>query len=219
MSTTVTLNGINYAIPSVNEIGWGTELSSYLIALGSGAVLSLEGNNFPLLHDVNFGPNYGVVAPYFISAATNPAHSGLLRLANTDSINFRNSTNTADIPIQVVGNMVTIGGAPASTLLANNTQSGDYTLQLSDTYNTLIRMTSATLSTVTIPNDSSVAFPIGTNILISWNGIGPVAVAGASGVTVITPDTLFINKKYGKAVIMKTDVNYWEMEGNLEPST
>lgn len=98
-----------------------------------------------------------------------------------------------------------------------NTQVSDYTLQLTDAYNTLIRITKATPAVVTIPNDSTTNMPIGSAVLISWNGAGSVSVAGAVGVTVISPDSLTIGKQYGKITAMKTAANYWEIEGNLAP--
>jgi hypothetical protein len=108
-------------------------------------------------------------------------------------------------------------GTGSSAAIAINTQSSDYTLQISDAFNTLIRITSATAAVVTIPNDSTVNMPIGSAPLISWNGSGAVSVAPASGVTIITPDTLSINKQYGKITAIKTGPNYWEIEGNLAP--
>ncbi len=98
-----------------------------------------------------------------------------------------------------------------------NTQANDYMLQLSDAYNTLIRMTKATPTVLTIPNDSTVNMPIGSAVLIGWNGLGQVSIAGEVGVTVDTPDTYNIGKQFGKITAIKTGANHWEIEGNLEP--
>jgi hypothetical protein len=94
---------------------------------------------------------------------------------------------------------------------------GDYTLQLPDATGTLIRMTGAIPTAVTIPTDSTVNFPIGANVLVSWNGIGQVFVLAALGVTIDTPDSYNIGRQYGKITIIKTAANRWEIEGNLEP--
>jgi hypothetical protein len=78
-------------------------------------------------------------------------------------------------------------------------------------------MTSATPTNFILPNDSTVDMPIGTAILIGWDGDGQVTVAPAVGVTCDTPDTLTIAKKWGKIVVFKIAANYWQVEGNLTP--
>ena len=111
-----------------------------------------------------------------------------------------------------------VPGAGAPTALVLNTQAGDYTLQLTDASNTLIRITKASAALVTIPNDSTTDFPVGSAVLISWNGTGAVSIAGEAGVTIDTPDTLNIGKRYGKVTAIKVGANHWEIEGNLEPA-
>jgi len=98
-----------------------------------------------------------------------------------------------------------------------NTQPGDYMLQLSDAFNTLIRMTKATPTVLTIPNDTTANLPIGSAVLIGWNGLGQVSIAGEAGVTIDTPDSYNIGKQFGKITAIKTGANHWEIEGNLEP--
>ena len=100
MSKLVTYNGIVYSVPSTGEINWGVSLTAYLVALASGS-LTLQGGNFPLLADANIGPNFGIVSPYYKTTSANIAQSGQVRLSNSDSIEFRNAANTADIGITV----------------------------------------------------------------------------------------------------------------------
>ena len=110
MSKIVTLNGIQYSIPQTGEVGWGNGLTNYLVALSSG-VFSLDGGSMPLLSDLNIGPNFGLITPYVTSTSTNPALTGSIRLANTDFISWRNSTNTADLPLYLVGDALYFNGA------------------------------------------------------------------------------------------------------------
>lgn len=114
MSTNVTLNGIVYTIPTTGEVGWGSNLTSYLVALGSGGILSLAGGNFPLTADVNFGPNFGVKSPYFESGlvGTIPATQGVLRLDNTESVMWRNAANTGNLALSIVGDQLYFAGNP-----------------------------------------------------------------------------------------------------------
>ena len=108
-------------------------------------------------------------------------------------------------------------GPSASNIIRVIESATDYTPVLGDAYNTLVRMTSATPTNFILPNDSTVDMPIGTAILIGWDGDGAVTVAPAVGVTCDTPDTLTIAKKWGKIVVFKISANYWQVEGNLTP--
>jgi len=108
-------------------------------------------------------------------------------------------------------------GPVASQALTINTQASDYTIQLTDAYNTLIRITKGTPALVTIENDGVIDMPIGSCVLISWNGAGSVTIAPAVGVTVDSPDSLSIGKQFGKITAIKVGANHWEIEGNLAP--
>ena len=112
MSSIVTLNGIPYVIPDTGEVGWGQQVHNYLVAIGSGGVLTLEGGNFPLLNEVNFGPNYGIASPYFRSGLDPAATQGVLRLTNNESIMWRNSANTGNLTLNIVGDQLYFAGFP-----------------------------------------------------------------------------------------------------------
>lgn len=103
MSTTITLNEIPYIIPATGEVGWGENVSNYLLALPSG-MLTLSGGNFPLMHDANFGPTNGLISPYYKTTTSNLATAGQIRLGYTDTIQWRNSTNTNNITMGVDSN-------------------------------------------------------------------------------------------------------------------
>lgn len=101
MATTKTFNGSTYSIPANREPrGWGTSLSAFLIDVADNA-LSKTGGNFTLTADANFGATYGLTAKYFKSYSNNIAASGVLRLANTDKVAFRNNANGADLSLGV----------------------------------------------------------------------------------------------------------------------
>lgn len=95
MSTPVTYVGNAYSIPAYNDTGYAQgagNLSSYLIALATGG-LTLSGGSFPLTADANFGGSFGLVALYFKSVTATIATAGVVRLANTDLIEWRNAGN------------------------------------------------------------------------------------------------------------------------------
>ena len=100
MAVTVSFNGTNYSVPNNRDPkGWGTALTTYLVALGT--ALAKSGGNFTLTADVNFGANYGLIAVYYKSASADIATIGVFRLANNEGIAWRNAANSADLLLKV----------------------------------------------------------------------------------------------------------------------
>ncbi|SFJ66484.1 hypothetical protein SAMN02910435_02561 [Ruminococcaceae bacterium D5] len=70
--------------------------------------------------------------------------------------------------------------------------------------------------TITVPANSAVAFPIGTEVeLCRWN-TGTLSVAPASGVTLLSADNARkIDAKYGVACLKKINTDTWLLSGCL----
>lgn len=99
---------------------------------------------------------------------------------------------------------------------AINSQSGtSYTLVLGDAQY-CVEMNNAAANTLTVPPNASVAFPTGTTIIVRQMGAGQTEIVAGSGVTIRAPESLYIRKQYGQAVLHKRDTNEWCLEGNLE---
>lgn len=83
-----------------------------------------------------------------------------------------------------------VPGSQIDWTVVQNTQTGNYTLVLSDAAK-VIELNSATAVNLTVPLNSSVAFPIGTLIEILQLGAGQVTVvaAGGGGTTFSEPFT------------------------------
>ena len=97
-----------------------------------------------------------------------------------------------------------------------NVQTGtSYTLVLADAFK-LLTMSNAAANTLTVPPNSSVAFPVGTRIDIGQDAAGQTTVAAGSGVTINTPETLKLRKRWAKATLIKRATDTWDIEGNLE---
>ncbi len=115
MATSVTLNAVSYSIPAVGESNWGTNVSSYLVALSTG-VLQKAGGSFTLTADVDFGANYGLKSIYYKSRGT-VSSVGVLRLANAEYIGWRNAANGADKLLRVnSSDLLEFAGNPIVTL-------------------------------------------------------------------------------------------------------
>jgi len=123
------------------------------------------------------------------------------------------------IPIAAAGTAIwgTITGTLSSqTDLYNslgfagiNTQTGTtYTLVIGD-QNKLISLNNASAITLTIPLNSSVAFPINTTIYWMQYGAGVVTVVGISGVTLRVPSTATSASQYGVRSLLKIGTDEW----------
>jgi hypothetical protein len=96
-----------------------------------------------------------------------------------------------------------------------NSNTGSYTLTLNDA-GKVIPVNSSSTGTITIPLNSSVAFPTGTVVNIIQTGTGPVLMTGASGVTIQSENAkLKLKAQYAVAGVLKTDTDTWVAFGNL----
>jgi len=90
-----------------------------------------------------------------------------------------------------------------------------YTLALSDS-GQIVYANNANANTITVPPNSSVAFPVGAKIDVVQTGAGTTTIAAGSGVTINSADSaLGIGAQYGAATLVKTDTDTWLLIGNL----
>lgn len=94
-------------------------------------------------------------------------------------------------------------------------QSSSYTLGLADR-GTLQKCLSASAIVVTIPLNTTTAFPINTEIIIARYGAGAVSIAPISGVTLYSSDSKkSVNKQYEAVTLKKIATNEWLLIGSL----
>lgn len=99
--------------------------------------------------------------------------------------------------------------------LALNDQTGTaYTLALTDN-GKLVTVDNASTATVTIPLNSSVAFPTGAQVHMVQKGTGAVAITGASGVTVNATPGLNFRAQWSAATAVKIATDTWILLGDL----
>ncbi|MCY1306534.1 hypothetical protein D9M70_563990 [compost metagenome] len=71
------------------------------------------------------------------------------------------------------------------------------------------RMTSASARTVTVPANSSVAFPVSTEVDIERYGAGTLTIVAAAGVTIRTRDDLTIPDQWQVVTLKKVGTDEW----------
>ena len=104
--------------------------------------------------------------------------------------------------------------ATAGSYVINAQTGASYTLTLADT-NKFITLSNAGATSLTVPNNAAVAYPIGTAIKFAQIGAGQVTVVAASGVTVSADPGLKIAARYGGAELIKLATNSWLLVGRL----
>lgn len=96
-----------------------------------------------------------------------------------------------------------------------NRQTASYTLVLGDA-GKVIEVNNASANNLTVPPNSSVAFPTGTVIEVMQYGAGQTTVVAGSGVTIRSPGgKLKIAAQYGAASLRKIATDEWACEGNI----
>lgn len=99
--------------------------------------------------------------------------------------------------------------------LSVNAQSGtSYTLVLTD-MSKRVSMTNASANVVTVPPNSSVAFPVGSLVFVSQDGTGATSIAPGSGVTINKAEGLLVGGQYKMVSIIKTATNTWLAIGTV----
>jgi hypothetical protein len=103
--------------------------------------------------------------------------------------------------------------------LSFNAQSGTtYTFALSDK-DKMVTANNASAQSYTIPPNSSVAFPVGTQINIIQIGAGQVTINIGSGVTIVstgaTANAPKLRVQYSAATLIKRDTDTWYVVGDI----
>jgi hypothetical protein len=101
-------------------------------------------------------------------------------------------------------------------LMPATTQAGaTYTLALADA-GTVVEATSASSVTVTVPPNSSVAFPIGAVVELLQYGAGTLTIAAGAGVTIRSANNLLSARtQYSVLALRKRATNEWVLAGDL----
>jgi hypothetical protein len=98
---------------------------------------------------------------------------------------------------------------------AINTQTGtSYTLVLADA-GKLVTLSNAAAITLTVPPNSSVAFPVGTSIDLVQLGAGIVTIAQGAGVTVNAAPSRVFQDQYSGATLKKIGTDTWVAVGRF----
>lgn len=100
------------------------------------------------------------------------------------------------------------------TTLSLNAQTASYTAVLTDK-DKLVEINNASANTFTVPTNTNVAYPVGTQLNILQTGAGQTTIAGDSGVTVNGTPGLKLRAQWSMATVIKRATNTWVAVGDL----
>jgi hypothetical protein len=116
--------------------------------------------------------------------------------------------------VDSAGTVTQVEAAASSTKTINAQTGTAYTLVLGDA-GEFVTMTNAAASTLTVPPNSSVAFPVGTVIEGAQLGAGQVTLTPGAGVTINGTPGLKVAAQYGTFGLLKTATDTWLAYGRL----
>lgn len=167
---------------------------------------------------INFNDNSNILeGKIFSNNGAFYIQSGTSSVDGTASIIVsRTGTTTTSISsLNIYADTTTFSGRVV-TPISTNQQTASYTLVLSDA-SKLIEMNVASGNTVTVPPNSSVAFPVGTKIDIIQTGAGETSFVAGSGVTLNSDSgKLKINAQWAAASLVKRGTDTWVLIGALK---
>jgi hypothetical protein len=140
-----------------------------------------------------------------IDSASNTL-TGVVTLTGTQTLTNKTLTSpTITTPAISGGTMVYV----------LNSQAASYTLVLTDA-SKVLPVNNASANTVTVPPNSSVAFPTGSVITLIQTGAGQTTITAGAGVTIQSESSkLKLKGQYATAGLLKTDTDTWVAFGNL----
>jgi hypothetical protein len=201
----VYLNGVMLVRGQDYTASNGTSITGLSPALSANDVLEI----------IDFQPFAvaGAIAPTIFDAkgdllvASSADTAGKLSVGTNDFILTADSSQTLGVKWASINLDLTL-----------NAQTAAYTLALTDK-NKLVTVSSTSNLTVTIPLNSSVAFPTGSQIHIARLNTGTVTISGTSGVTVnstgATTASPTLRAQYSTGTCIKTDTNTWLVIGDI----
>lgn len=178
MAIPLTVNGAVFEYPVDFDESWGVDATGWAQAVTNG-MLQMAGGSFPLTADVNFGPNFGLLAQYFKSRSANPATVGTVRLSSADAgIAFRNNANSANLIITTdSSNRLLYNGNPIAS------SSGSVTSIIATANQTTVSAATGDVTIGTVQSIGTVSSPTFAGLTLS----SPLSVAnGGTGDSTLT---------------------------------
>jgi hypothetical protein len=195
---------------TTTNYGWTTPNDTDLVKDGASAIRTL-GQSI----DTTFAELKGGTSGQILSKAS-----------NTDLDLVWITNDVGDITAVTAGTGLSGGGTTGAVTVSfdysvgnqavENAQTGtSYTLVLTDA-GKMVTMTNGSANTLTVPANSSVAFPVNTRLDIIQYGAGQTTIAAAGGVTIYSSGSkLKLTGQYSGASLWKKATDTWVLVGDI----
>ena len=210
-----TLIGSTYGGTGVNNGSSTITLGGNLVTSGSFATtLTTTGTTSITL------PTTGTLATLAgTETFTNKTFTSPVTNSPTLTLSTSSSTTDARLSWDSTNKKLQVGNGTisldfASSNVITNAQAASYTLVLADK-DKLVEISNASANTLTVPLNSSVAFPIGTQITILQTGAGATTITATGGVTINATPGLILRAQWSSVTLIKRAENTWVALGDL----
>lgn len=151
---------------------------------------------------------------------TNKTFTSPVITTPTFTLSTSSSTTDARMSWDSTNKKIQVGNGTAaidfaSSTFVTNAQTASYTLVLTDK-DKIVEVSNASANTVTIPLNSSVPFPIGTQITVLQTGSGQTTIAATGGVTVNATPGLKLRAQWSSVTLIKRNTDTWVALGDLQ---
>jgi hypothetical protein len=181
-------SNVTWTLPAVDGSVPGSGISNQVLSTNGSGTLSWITPNVSLVDQTTSS------STHFVTLTTATSDSTITTLNRSSSkLTFQPSTGT----LTLAGSVIDVR--------TENLRTGSYTLVLADR-GKVISVNSASATTVTVPPESSVDFPIGTVVYIQRQGSGNVTLAAGAGVTLSKTGLLY---PYEELYIRKRASDDW----------
>lgn len=137
----------------------------------------------------------------------------------TLTLSSTTSTTSGRIAFDATNDKIIVGDgtsaiefAPSTTLI--NAQTASYTLVAADK-DKMVEMGVGSANNLTVPTNSSVAYPIGTKISVVQTGSGQTTIVPAGGVTINGTPGLKLRAQWSAVTLVKRASDTWVAFGDL----
>ena len=141
------------------------------------------------------------------------ASPALTGTATAENLTVSGTTDLSASGVKLSDGTQTKVGVPSITTISQKT--ANYTLSALTERDSMIEMNSASATTLTVPTNATVAYPVGTSIDLLRVGAGAVDVAAASGVTINATPGLKLRAQWSSATLVKRATDTWVLIGDL----